>query len=239
MWSEQRWPNRTKQGCSTQNVRISYKRFCESCPKTAKSISTPATPGVGAGVVGFHSKYTYSGFYQTITLTRSTLARYSPNRSCPRRKNELCSNRNLNHVRFACTWCPLSCALSVRLCHTCLDVSWPANSQGSTAGGKSRLPTPLLQDSFIYSYLWDFCSSNTAFSLDSLFLSRLTVSLDSLFLDILCANQAYGVHHDRRPLDLSVLVAYTFLACLIDCRLAVIPVQLCICMSSLYRLTTN
>ena len=80
VWSEQRWPNRTKQGCSTQHVHISYNDSVKAVKKRPKSISIPATPGV----VGLHSKYTYSGFGQSITLTRSALARDSPNRSCPR-----------------------------------------------------------------------------------------------------------------------------------------------------------
>ena len=84
VWSEQRWPNRTKQGCSTQNVRISYKDSVKVVQKRQSpfplqplpvwgpvwSDSTPSTP-------------TPDSTIRTITLTLSTLARDSPNRSCP------------------------------------------------------------------------------------------------------------------------------------------------------------
>ena len=96
VWSEQRWPNRTKQGRSTQHVRTSYKDSVKAVQKRQSpfplqplpvwgpvwSDSTPSTPTPDS-----------IGFDQTITLTPSTLARDSPNRSCPKT-----TSTNTNHA---------------------------------------------------------------------------------------------------------------------------------------------
>ena len=110
VWSEQRWPNRTKQGCSTQNVRISYKDSAKAVQKRQSpfplqplpvwgpvwSDSTPSTPTPDS-----------IGFDQTITLTLSTLARDSPNRSCPRAKKK--------KQRFKCSTATCGTLLAVTL----------------------------------------------------------------------------------------------------------------------------
>ena len=92
VWSEQRWPNRTKQGCSTQNVRISYKDSVKAvqngkvhfhsshsrcgswCGRSTYSVFGRIWPMDHA-----HSAHTCLGFAQLIMLTRSTLAWDSPN----------------------------------------------------------------------------------------------------------------------------------------------------------------
>ena len=70
-------PMEQNKGVVCSMYACQHQDLVKAVQKRQKSISTPATPGVGAaGVVGLHSKYTYSGFDRIRPNDHATYVMY-------------------------------------------------------------------------------------------------------------------------------------------------------------------
>ena len=81
VWFKQQWPNRTKQGCSTQNVRISYTDSVKAVQERQSPFPLPVCRPVWSDSTPSTPTLDSIRFGQTFTLTQSPLAWDLPNRS--------------------------------------------------------------------------------------------------------------------------------------------------------------